>query len=30
VELARDLITLPTHSLLSAREMEQVARAVTG
>lgn len=30
VELARDLITLPTHSLLSARDMEQVARAVTG
>jgi len=30
VELARDLITLPTHSLLSARELEQVARAVTG
>ena len=30
VELARDLITLPTHSLLSARDMEHVARAVTG
>lgn len=29
-ELARDLITLPTHSLLSARDMELVARAVTG
>lgn len=30
VELARDLITLPTHSLLSERDVDQVARAVAG
>jgi perosamine synthetase len=30
VELARELITLPTHSLLSAREVDQLALAVAG
>jgi perosamine synthetase len=29
-ELARELITLPTHSLLSAREVEALVRAVAG
>jgi len=30
VELARTLVTLPTHSLLSARHMDLLARAVAG
>ena len=29
-ELVRELITLPTHSLLASRDVEQVARAVAG